>query len=327
MHINRYPCLYKNRASHGVSMILFAVTGMMLVGFLGIALYAGLNAYIQTELQQMANGMAQAGARSLYDNFDASGQPIPSTGQSQAAMAAVQGRFLSANPALQSFGGVAVLDQSADSGSEMVSVTLQKNIPTPILGFLGINTISIQAASIARYAQMSIPPGFSSINTATGPYVRQINLDPPLLNGPGPDIYINTGISGGGYHGLMLEVCSAGTCVNVGRGARIANNNGVIVERSYGGQTYRVLYGQFFIDMDAIGVDVRKGVALKIIDDGIHDYYTNLNSAVPSRGLELVPAATRPSSLRLMRFAVTCSASGSACNLPSAFIPGSTPYS
>lgn len=306
------------RAQRGVSMLMFAATGTMMVGFIGVALYAGLNAFIQTELQQMANGMAGAAARSMYDNFDASGQPIISGGQATAAADAVRVRFLSANPALAGLGGVIVVNQAIDTGNETARITLQKNIPTPLLGPIGINTLNIQASSTARYGQMNIPSGLLSINTATGPYTRLVNIDPPLLNGPGPDIYINTGISGGGYHGVMVEVCSGGQCYNVGHGARIANNNGTVVLRN----GYRVLYGQFFIDIDAVGVDAKKGVAIKIMDDGVHDFY----SPTGSRGLELVPAPTIPSSLRVMRFASLCSVNGGACNLPTGFISGSTAY-
>lgn len=316
-----YQCLRK--AHHGVSMIIFGVVAIMLLGFLAVALYAGFNAYIQTELQQMANGMANAAARSMFDNFDAStGQPVLSASQSNQALSAVQARFIAANPALASFGGVVVINQAIDTGAERATITLQKTIPTPLLGPFGINNINIQATGSARYAQMNTPPGLLAINTANGPYSRQINIDPPLLNGPGPDIYLNTGISGGGYHGVMIELCSAGTCANVSRGAAIANGNGIMVDRDYGGTIYRVLYGQFFIDIDAVGVDARKGVAIKIIDDGVQDYY----NPDGTRGLELVPAPTQPSSLRIMRFAVSCSATGAACNLPVGFISGSTAY-
>jgi hypothetical protein len=308
----------------------------MLLIALGVALYTGVNAYIQGDLQHLANSMALAGARSMFDDLAAdpdigdgvAGKTPPKFSQAKAEDAAntVFGRVTEYHPIL-SFNFQASIDKLIINEDEQsVLVVLTGVIPTPFLSFMGINELDLEAKSKALYSQVNGLTKPIRINTQDGPKDAQaINLPLPLLDGYGPDVFIDTGMAAsGGYHGVRVELCTVEDanlkCYDMGQAARVYKNQGAIAERD----GVRYLYGKVFIDMAYLNFN--KATAIRISDDGVHDAIAGTDGLGNSTGrvLELVPADTQIGSIRLLHYAALCREAN--CTRPAGLMPAPDEY-
>jgi len=293
------------RAARGNSIVLIAFMMFTLIAFLGLATYAGLNAYLQSELQKAVTYAAGVGASTRFDDMTAGGSPIvENDGVSMGAATSAFNRLVGQSPALQSFGAVL-------TNVRLINNTLRMDasvaMPTPMFSLIGINQITIGASSTANYARKNLPVDRFEMNTASGPYVRVMTLDPPLMNGPGPDLFIaGEPTDVGAFHGYMVELCyNNGSCRDISSAAKSAG--GVIVDRTYlNGETRRVLYGAFNFDVESFGGpgyanNVARATAIKIIDDGVPDARLG-----DQRYLELNPQPTRFTNVVMYHQAVYC---------------------
>ncbi len=311
-------------ADRGSALAIIVVLMAALLGFLGVAIYTGLNAYLQNELQNAVSSSAGAGATAMYSEFDGNGRPVKSPGIAQTAAQSTFNDIVSANPSLGSFNARLVNGTpTVNAGNDTVTVNARADVPTPFLAPIGITQYNVDANATARYARMELEGGQFTINTKNGPYFRIVTVDPPVVDSPGPDIFIESSVRApaGGLHGYIVELCSAGKCYDIGRAARAANGGSVITDRPYPGYgARRVLYGSFYIDLGAqtgslYNRDVVKGAAIRIVDDGIHDY---LDPGSGRRGIELDPAPTTLDNVQLYHYAVFC-ADQNICTLPPGF--------
>jgi len=332
-------------AQRGVVAVLVAGILVMLLTTLGIALYTGVNAYIQGDLQHLANSMALAGARSMYDDLEndpdigdgVQGQTTPkfSSGLAQTAAMAVYNRVTQYHPVLSANFQVSIDQLIINEGEQSVLVILTGAIPTPFLSFVGINQLNIQAKSKALYSQVNGLTKPIRINTQgvdaqgnideSSPYAQAINLPLPLLDGYGPDLFIDTGMApSGGYHGVKVELCTVEDanlkCYDMGQAARVCNNQGAIAERD----GIRYLYGKVFIDMAVL--NLYKATAIRISDDGVHDAIAGTDGLGNSteRILELVPADTNVGAIRLLHYAALCR--NADCVRPTGLLPAPATY-
>jgi hypothetical protein len=299
-------------ARPGSALAIIVVLLVALLGFLGVAIYTGLNAYLQNELQNAASSAAGAGASAFYDRFDpGSGMPQKSPDLAQLSAQQTFNGIVSANPALGNFNTRLINGTPKVNGSnDTVTINSRADVPTPFLAPIGINTYSVDANATARYGYMSLDSSKFTINTKTGPYFRILNLDPPVVDAPGPDLAFNTAVSGGGWHGVIVELCSNGKCYDVGPAAKVYNGQGIAVDRDYPGYgRRRVLYGAFMVDLGASNAaygytgNVKKGAAVRVVDDGIHDY---IIPGSLERGIELDPAPTVVEKMNISHYAVFC---------------------
>ncbi len=307
----------------GSALAIISVLLVALLGFLGLAIYTGLNAYLQNELQNAASAAAGAGATAFYDTFDVNGRPVKSPANAQQAAQDTFDNIVTANASLSAFNAQLINGTpTVDAGRDTVTINARAQVPTPFFAPLGIPNFNIESNSTARYARMNVDTSALTINTLTGPYYQIMGIDPPIVDGPGPDIFIGTGTSGGGYHGVMVELCSNGKCYDIGRAARLADNTGIVADRNYPGGPRRVLYGNFYIDLGAVAgfqgynKHVRKGATIRVVDDGVHDYITT--DGTKQRGMELIPQPTDVDALRIFHYAIFC-ADANSCIPPSSF--------
>lgn len=312
------------RAYGGVIGTLFAGIVLILLAVLGLSLYVGVNAYVQGQFHEAASAAAGAAARSMYDAIEPNHEPKFSPELGQAAGVEAFEVFSTANPVLKQFNPTLTLRQI---GSDQFAAEIEGKMKLPLLSYVGLGELTMQAESQARYMQNELARKSEDvfINTQQGAYQRQIPLDMPIYDGKGTDLYINTGKRNSGYHGIQVFVCNrTGSCKNVAEGEDDAGNamifpykEGVIVERKVNGNMERFLYGRFFVDLAFLGV--HKGTVIKIIDDGIHDGYSV--GGIDSKGirtLELIPDMTVPTSIRTMHHALICRSGH--CNLPQKFV-------
>lgn len=301
------------KAASGVVLASIAAFGAVLIGFMGVGIYVGLNAYIQSELHNATSAAVIAGASALYDEVGAGGAPVYNTGRGVIATQQVFNKIISRNPALQAFGaGISEGPTVNDDRTILLGATAQ--IPMPFLAPIGLGTIGIRARSMAQYARQSLPAGRFTMSSLSAPFTRAVNLDPPLLDGPGTDLYI---IPDALNHGYMVEVCSAGQCVDVSKAAR-----GTVVDRMYFGRRRQVIYGPAYIDLGAInGFEgynklAQKGAQLKILDDGIPD-----RQGGGGRALELFVRPTVFTGVFVYHHATLCDVRSRLCNVTGGFEP------
>lgn len=323
------------KAEPGVVMVLFAGIAMVLLAVMGISLYVGLSAYIQGELHEMTNTAAGTAARALYDDFDRSTW-LPALNEGD-ALAAGQNAFDTMAAANNFIADMAPQLTLTGNGNNRVDASVSATLVIPLMAAVGLNQLNFTAASAALYAQNEVggicdsetwgtddPPNpqASCMNPQAGPYSRTIDLDLPVYDGGGWDLYINTGqINDSYYHGIRLAVCTSdipeegltGTCQPIVNGAVPYNDEGVVILRDLDGDgtDERILYGKILIDLSVD--NIQKGTTLQVIDDGIHDGYTVNSASDPgTRVLELIPTITQPSQITTFHHAILCQ--GASCD-------------
>src|SRR6478609_2958909 len=65
------------RRQSGANLALLCLLGAVIVGFVGVCIYGGMQAYVEGDLQKAAMGAAMAGASAYYGKTDAQGSPTP----------------------------------------------------------------------------------------------------------------------------------------------------------------------------------------------------------------------------------------------------------
>jgi hypothetical protein len=312
----------RNRSvHHGFAAALMASVGLALLAVLGVGIYAGIIAYVQGELHEMAMAAAGAAARSAYDDFN--GQLVHSPTKAQAAGQEAFEAMKIANTPLTQFTPTLILQPL---GTEVYEAVVLAQVNTPLLASIGFSAYLITARASAIYAQNNLSPvmnGLGNLHPQGGRQWITVPTDLPVFNGAGPDFYISTGVDSNplGYHGIIVEVCDNGTnCYDVGEGA-YPGNKGVIVRRN----GKNVLYGEFYIDLEHTGIE--KFNAIRIHDDGVNDRYLADDVGQNTKGariLELLPHSVKMLELRTMHHAFMCYENN--CSRPTRFIAGGTPY-
>jgi hypothetical protein len=261
------------------SILVFTVAFIVvLLGFLGMAIYTGMNAYVQNELQNATSTAAMVGAAAMYDtnygtisNNNPGSFPSKNTANAETAARAVFGKIVAQSPILAASRMNGRLDPAGavtvNAGDDSIQVNSIATIPTPFLSLMGVDSFQITANARSGYVKNMfrnpIQLGGGSVRVAT------INLQHPMLDGPGPDLKI-TNAAGAPMRGYMVEACSANSCVDLTSQA-VTLNGGVVAQRDFMGQVRTVAYGNTIIDLEAAGV--RKATSIRIIDDGIPDRY------------------------------------------------------
>lgn len=284
-----------HRVKRAGSSLIFTVAFMVvLLGFLGMALYTGANALVQNELQGAANTAALVGAAAYYDGTVTNPNnslPVKCSECATQAAQATFDRIIANSDVLQNVNSQAGAPITND-GDDSVRIDATARFPTPFLSLLGIDEFQIEATGKARYVKYTLTNP-AALPSATGGSVAvrvpgNGLLPVPLVDGPGPDLRISFG--GNPRHGYLVEACtnsSAGggaTCTDIGPAARMldpAGGNATMVDRLYPAGPRRVLYGDAVIDLGATNgaynygpngnTYARKASFLKILDDGIPD--------------------------------------------------------
>lgn len=314
-HRNKAPAAGKS-SCRGTSLALMVVMLTLMLCFVGVAIYSGLSAYLQEELQKTASTAAQVGATAFYDNSNPDGSPLKTSGYPAMAVQQTFQHLIAANPSLQNFNVTLVNGApQVDSTQNTVTVSAQLSIPTAFLSFAGINTIGLQANGAAQYVQYVLNNPVN-IDTQNGPLEQTVLLAYPLVDGPGPDLLIQVA-PGSPLHGYMVEACSGNTCYDITGAAKVVPGSGMVMDKTINGQPQRVIYGNVYIDLQALGPayssGVKKASSLRFVDDNVPDRY---NPATQALEVEMQPVNTVISSITIYHFSVACAVNPVICTLP-----------
>lgn len=331
----------------GSSLIFMVAFLVVLLGFLGMAIYTGLNAYVQNELQSAVNTSSMVGASAFYDGDvpNAGLNPRPKKDQNRATQAATAtfNRIIAASDMLTNLNAQisAVTPNPVD---DSVRVEASATIPTPFLSLMGVDSFQVSATGKARYVKFTmanpgtLPGGFPGAQVIRIPNAGTLQY--PVVDGPGPDLKINFGANP--KHGFMIEACTnsasaAGApCTDISPtavGVDILAGDRVVY-RSYphnagpSPRQRRVLYGNMVLDLGATNGTfnygpnatnyARKASFLKIIDDGVPDHTAPVALGSPLvRQLYLTnPPGSAIASIDIYHLAVSCPPTTSNCSVP-----------
>lgn len=297
------------RKHRGANLAILCAMAVMIIGFMGISIYTGLQAFIEGDLQRASMNAAMAGAAAYYGKTDGSGKPTPDSGGAQ-GIATSTFNAIASNSSLGGFNATATA--SSNDNNDSITITAKAGIATPLLAPLGINTIETNAKSTARALKYE-PTQFTGtlriqpVDGNIGSYSRVIQLAFPLVDGPGTDIYVEQDAAM--QQGYVLEACNNTECYNLTPGATKVGSSQILTVNGM-----PVVYGTATFDMAKAGV--RKASKLRITHANQFDYYNAGAGPTPT------PAGT-PLSIRrifLFGYAGAC-VSDQNCPVPAGFSP------
>jgi hypothetical protein len=301
----------------GTSLAFATIFLIALLGFLGMAIYTGMTAYVQGELQKAITTSALVGATAYYDPPYATTDYAPEKNSTNAEIAANRTfEHIVPNTPLANFGVTpAALTVNPSPNSDALGLEATASIQTPFLSPLGINSLNIAATARARYVKYLIQNPVNLNPFTNAKREELIVLRHPLIDGPGPDLKIESGPT---WHGYIVEACNerGNTCYDISNTARLVDpEQGGIVDRTYpNGARRRVLYGDTYLDLGAIQKQnlgphysnrVFKASYLKIKDDGIPDR-VEMEDGLPKLIVEFNPSALTLERIEIYHLAVSC---------------------
>jgi hypothetical protein len=297
----------RRRSHSGSNLMLLCAVGTMIVGFMGISIYSGLQTFMESDLQRLSMNAALVGA-SRYYKSDAATAPAPDSG---GAITAATQTFntLVANSSLKGFNPSLVSVTNNDS-TDSVTVTSKASMDTGFLAPIGIKKFEVNATSTARALKyqptnftgpVKITPDGTTVDT----YSQTLTLAFPLTDGPGNDLYVEQ--DSANQQGYVIEACNDTDCYDVTSAASPVGTSQLLTVNGV-----QVLYGTAMIDIGKAGV--RKASKLRFTHANNFDSY-NLGVLNPA------PTAPNPLVIRkvmLFGYAGTC-VSPTSCGVPAGF--------
>lgn len=301
---------YRYACQKGSIMLLFAAMAVMLIAFMGVTIYSGLQTFIQQDLQRVSMNAAMVGAASYYQDKGANGKPVANGTAARNKALATFRNIVNAS-SLGGFSPTATVTNN--DASDSVTVSAVATFGTSLLAPVGINTIEAKAESTARALKYEPTKFTGSISilpdeTDIASYSQVIDLTFPMVDGPGNDLYIEQDAAT--QQGYIVEACNNTNCYNlVSAATLIGSSQRLIVD---GGE--QAIYGSAIFDLSMAGV--RKASKIRITHANNFDLY---NAGV------LQPAPTVPTPLELRKimifgYAGAC-ASSIHCAVPGGFAP------
>jgi hypothetical protein len=301
-----------NRKRHsGSNLMMLCAVGLLIVGFLGISIYTGLQGFVESDLQRVSMNAALVGASAYYTSPSGSATAPVANAANATSVATTAFNQLVANSSLNGFNPTLVSVTSNDT-TDSVTVTAKAKMETNILGTIGIKSIEVNAVSTARALKYE-PTGFTgpiSIlpdGTTLASYSNTLSLVFPLIDGPGNDLYLEQNYAD--QQGYVIEACNDTDCYDVTSAATpVGTGHTATVNGSL------VVYGSAMVDIGKIGV--RKASKLR---------FTHSNQFTPYNKGALNAAPTAPDPLVIRRvmifgYAGTC-VSATNCGVPAGFSP------
>lgn len=285
------------RAQRGSILILTVILITVIIGFLGIAVYLGLQSYAQSELQKATTSAAMVGAASMYTSTG-SAPPQKNLTNATTAANATFNAIRNSSPILSSSQGPSI----SPGANDTITVTANGKIDAGLLAFAGITQIQVSASATARAVQFLIaePARPIYILPQAGnaqSYIFTTAKNFPIIDRIGNDIYIEQPTQSP----FSLEACSASQCYNLAPGAISAGGN---VNGNW-------LSGNVLIDMNAAGVS--KASMLKFSDDG--NYTATINGV---KYLTTKPPGTRIDKISVFGYSSLCP-NATTCPVPAGF--------
>ncbi|MEM0952138.1 MAG: hypothetical protein AAGI66_08370 [Cyanobacteria bacterium P01_H01_bin.74] len=297
------------RSSNGSIVALFSVLSVALIGFLGVTIFSGIQAFIQQELQRVTMNAAMAGASVYYGSTDPRGKPLASPGLARNTATRLFNTLVIGS-SLRNFAPVPTVRNN--DANDSITVSAEALIDTSLLALIGIRAINITAESTARALKYEptlfiddieiLPDGVN-----IGTYSRVIDLAFPMVDGLGNDLYIEQ--LNNAQQGYIVEACNQRNCYNLIAGAR-AVGSGRIRNVGNGEQA---IYGSAIIDLAQ--ANVNKATKLRITHSNNFNVYSSGNLWEPPNGLPVPLVINR---IMIFGYAGAC-ARRNQCAIPAGF--------
>jgi hypothetical protein len=289
---------------------------VMLIGFMGIAIFTGIQAYMESDLQRASMNAALAGAAAYYSGTDGTGRPTPDVGQAESIATSTFNTIIG-NSSLNGF-GAAITGVTNNDSNDSITVKSKASIGTPLLAPIGITAIETQATATARALRYEptqfITGGFLKLSPVAGnlaSYSKVIDLAFPMVDGPGNDLYIEQDPTL--QQGYVVEACNKAECYNLVPAATLV---GTSQKLNVNGMD--VIYGTAIFDLAKAGVRKASKLRITYANPNPFDYYNAGAGPTP------LPATAKdmPFIKRIMIFgyAGAC-VKEDTCPIPAGFMP------
>lgn len=239
--------------SSGSTLQFAAIQLFLVIAFLGVAAYVGLNTLLQEELQKTVSTAAMFGASSYYDG-DTNLNPVKDPDRAFLAAQSAFSHALTSSPMLQAF-GTQLTQLNLQVGDDQVTVGAEARLPVPFLAVIGIREFLLEAEASSKYIKQ----------VREGPFT----LAPALGSVP---IETSAGSGGGGLspsRGLLGSRNSGGLSIT-------DPLTGAVICQIPGGPT--VAQAQLIIPVtDRMGPDVH--IEMDCSDGGCRGYIVEACSA------------------------------------------------
>lgn len=292
---------------------MLCAMAVLLIGFMGIAIFTGLQGYLESDLQRASMNAALAGAAAYYSGTDSTGKPIPDPAQA-GSIARSTFQNIVDNSSLKGFQAT-IKNVSSSNSNDSITVTSTASLGTPLLAPIGITLIETTATASARALSyepigqqpLQLVPQAGNIAS----YSKVLDLVFPIVDGPGQELYIEQDPSW--QQGYVVEGCNKTECYNLVPGAtpvgtsRITSVNGT-----------QVIYGTVIIDLGKAGVRKAGKIRITHANANPFDYYDHGAGPMP------LPASaqTVPFIKRIMIFGYSgACVKESVCPIPAGFVP------
>ncbi len=252
------------RACRGATLLVLVAAIIVLVGFMGVGIYAGLQAFLHNELQKSASAAAMVAA-SAYYTLDENGQAVP---QPTLAEQVARNTFQGATQ-VSSLSGFSPSIERIDVQGGKVTVDVAGSLGTPLLAPVGLDRVRMSSKAITIPLKYEPLPENRSLfilpeSADVGSYNRILKLKFPIVDKPGRDFYIEQDPMD--QQGYVVESCTGDECYDLGAAATPVGTGRIEQQ----GGAY-VIYGSAVFDLTPL--KITKASQLRITHGNNFAYY------------------------------------------------------
>ncbi|WP_373533265.1 hypothetical protein [Vampirovibrio sp.] len=302
----------RTRCKGGI-LVLFCGLAVLIIGFMGLCIYTGLQAFVEGDLQRVSMNAAMVGAAGYYSNVGTFGKPLPSASSAKNdARNIFQG--VMRRSSVGGFGARVIRITSNDS-NDSVSVTSRATLPTALLTPIGIQNIQVNATATARAVKYE-PTAFTGPieilpdGVTLASYSRTLDLAFPLVNGLGTDLYVEQPAEA--QQGYVVEACNSRNCYDLIQAATPVGSGQILTSRA----GKKLIYGSATFNLGRI--KVHKATKLRFTHG--NDFKSGYFKAGAPTPYDSTPLPLTIQRVMIFHHASAC-VSPSNCPVPAGFSP------
>lgn len=307
------PATLRRKSCKGANLALLCGVAVLIIGFMGICIYTGLQAFIEGDLQRVSMNAALTGASRYYNGVGAFGKPTPNVGvATDYARNTFQG--IAGNGSLSGFGAT-VSDVVSNDANDSITVTSKATLDTTLLSPIGIKQIEVNSTATARAVKYE-PTAFTGPieiqpdGTTLASYSRTLDLAFPLVNGQGTDLYVEQPAEF--QQGYVVEACNLENCYDIVDAATPVGTSQILT--SPAGQ--KLIYGTATFNLDR--VQINKATKLRFTHG--NDFVTGYFAAGVATPYDATLLPLTIQRVMIFHHASACAAPDN-CPIPAGFAP------
>ena len=300
-----------NNRHSGANLAILAGLSIMLIGFLGVSVFVGLQVYMQGEISKAAQTAALTGASVYYSKANAAtGRPEPDSAKAIQVAEDTFKAIVANSGALKGFGLTLTGPPTANDSNDSITVQARGAFATSFLAPVGIKQIEITESGTARALKyeptqqlgpISILPTTGNVGSGS----RMLNLVFPIVDGPGTELYVE---QAGSKMAYIVEACNDTRCYDLTHVAKTVSGKKITSKGS------PAVYGTCTFDFT--DAKVNKASKLRFV----HAMNFAQQFGNSSSKLSLQPAPLLINRVMIFGYAGTCP-DKNRCPIPAGFAP------